>query len=147
MTRPVRQTDKGVAPAGRVQVGSADARHERADQGFVRARGWNVRCLDGDPAWVNDDASHAGQGDFLSRPAVRLAVDSVAWWSRSVKVFLGNFESGDYVPELRVAFPVEIGQRRIRFGHQPGGRSERPFYISQTDQAGGVGSQQGRAPA
>ena len=50
-----------MAAAGRVQVGSADARDEGADQGFARAGGRDVRCLDGDPAWVDDDASHGTQ--------------------------------------------------------------------------------------
>jgi hypothetical protein len=57
-----------MAPAGRVQVGSADARHKGADQGFARAGGRNVRGLDGDPARVDDDTPHAAQGDFLSTP-------------------------------------------------------------------------------
>ena len=71
MARPVGQRDKGVMPPGRVQVRSADARHEGADQGFARAGGRDLRRLDSDPAWVDDDASHAGQGEFLSGPAGR----------------------------------------------------------------------------
>ena len=65
VARPVGQRDKRVAPLGRVQVGSADAGRQGADQGLVRARGGDVRCLDGDPARVDDDASHASQGNRL----------------------------------------------------------------------------------
>jgi hypothetical protein len=57
-----------MASAARVQVGSADARHEGADQGLAGAGGWNVHGLDSDPARVDHDAPHAAQGDFLSRP-------------------------------------------------------------------------------
>src|ERR1019366_1531693 len=87
MARPVGQPDKGVAPVRGVQDGSAQAGHEGAKQSFVRTGGGNVRCLDSDLAWVNDDASHAGQGDFLSRPAgSRSAIDDVAQRSRSARV-------------------------------------------------------------
>lgn len=65
MARPVGQRDKRVAPVGRVQVGSADAGRQGADQGLVRAWGGDVRCLDSDPARVDDDASHASQGNRL----------------------------------------------------------------------------------
>ena len=65
MARPVGQRDERVAPVRRVQVGSAHADGQRADQGLVRAGGGNVRCLDSDPARVDDDASHASQGGFL----------------------------------------------------------------------------------
>ena len=79
MARPVGQRHEGVVPAGRVQVGSADACHDGADQGLARGGGRDLRCLDSDPAWVHDDAPHAGQGDFLSTPAgLRPAIDGAA---------------------------------------------------------------------
>jgi len=51
-----------MAPAGRVQVGSAHASRERADQRFARSRGGDVRGFDGDPAGVDDDAAHGAHG-------------------------------------------------------------------------------------
>ena len=84
----VGQRDKGVTPAGGVQVGSADAGHQCADQGLVRAGDGNVGRLDRDLAWIDDDSSHAGHGAFRcgtggSWPGWAGA----AYWSRSVKVF------------------------------------------------------------
>jgi hypothetical protein len=79
MARPVGQRDEGVTPARGVQVRSAHAGHEGADEGFVRAGDGHVRGLDSDLAWIDDDASHAGQGGFLSGPAsVRPAIDDGA---------------------------------------------------------------------
>jgi hypothetical protein len=39
---------------------------ERADQSLVGAGGGDIGLLDRDPAGVDDDASHARQGTFLS---------------------------------------------------------------------------------
>ncbi len=63
---PVGQRDERMAPAGRVQVRSAHARRERADQDLARAGDGDVRRLDGDPAGVDDDAPHGGQDSSFS---------------------------------------------------------------------------------